>query len=148
MDDEHTLRDVDTRVRCALRPDASASRRVVLGALADDHGPVSRAGRRRLAVVVVAALALAAGASVWQWRRAARTAEREPFRRAATDPLPAEPTSRRMNGSPSVGSPDAPSLVITGRGSLLVVDGGDGRRWVVGPAPDRRTGGNYVIVLP
>jgi hypothetical protein len=43
--------------------------------------------------------------------------------------------------------PAAPSLAITGRGSFVVVDSEDGRRWVVGPAPDRPAGGNYVIVL-
>ena len=36
---------------------------------------------------------------------------------------------------------------ITGRGSVLVVDSPDGRRWVVAPAPERGTAGNYVIVL-
>jgi hypothetical protein len=40
------------------------------------------------------------------------------------------------------------SLAITGQGSLLVVESQDGRRWVVGPAPKRRPGGGYVIVVP
>lgn len=40
-----------------------------------------------------------------------------------------------------------PSLAIVGRGSMVVVESQDGRRWVVGPPPERRTGGNYVIVV-
>ncbi len=142
MDDENTLREVDTRVRGALRSDAAASRRLVLRALAHDSGPVSRASRPRLAIVAAAALALAVGVSAWQWRRTARHEEREPF-------IPERPpASRGMNASPSVRSPAPPSLAITGRGSLLIVDSQDGRRWVVGPLPERRAGGNYVIVFP
>jgi hypothetical protein len=30
---------------------------------------------------------------------------------------------------------------------MVVVESQDGRRWVVGPPPERRTGGNYVIVV-
>lgn len=40
------------------------------------------------------------------------------------------------------------SLAITGEGSMLVVESHDGRRWIVGPAPTRRMGGGYVIVVP
>src|SRR3989442_52536 len=40
------------------------------------------------------------------------------------------------------------SLAITGEGSMLVVEGQDGRRWIVGPAPKRHIGGSYVIVVP
>jgi hypothetical protein len=157
MDDEHTQREVDTRVRGALSADRVASRRLVMRALAQGGEAVSRDTRRRLAAVTAAALALVVGVSTWQWRRTARVEEREPFipglardagRRGATEPLPASPASRGMNASPSVRSPDPPSLAITGRGSLLVVDSQDGRRWVVGAPPARRAGGNYVIVVP
>ena len=157
MDDEHTQRDVDARVRAALSTDPVASRRLVMRALAQGGGPVSRDTRLRLAAVAAAALALVVGVSTWQWRRTARVEEREPFipgrardagTRAATEPPSASPASRGMNASPSVRSPDPPSLAITGRGSLLIVDSQDGRRWVVGPLPERRAGGNYVIVFP
>jgi hypothetical protein len=40
------------------------------------------------------------------------------------------------------------SLAITGEGSMLVVESQDGRRWIVGPAPEPRIGGGYVIVVP
>ena len=70
------------------------------------------------AVVIVAALIVVLGAGVWQWRR-----------------------TTRASAAP-------PSLAITGHGSILVVDSQDGRRWIVGPAPEHRTGGNYVIVVP
>jgi hypothetical protein len=39
------------------------------------------------------------------------------------------------------------ALAITGRGSLLVVESADGRRWIVGP-PARAGAGSYVIVVP
>lgn len=39
------------------------------------------------------------------------------------------------------------ALAITGRGSLLVVESADGRRWIVGP-PARASVGSYVIVVP
>jgi hypothetical protein len=38
-------------------------------------------------------------------------------------------------------------LAITGNGSVVVVASADGRRWVVGPASPRTTGGSYVIVV-
>ena len=118
MDDEHTPDEVDARVRAALTPDAATTRRIVMRALAGHAGSMSRPRRWWLVVMAAVALALAVGVSGWQWSR----------------------TRQR--------SPAAPSLAITGRGSFLVVDSQDGRRWVVGPAPERRTGGNYVIVLP
>jgi len=118
MDDESKLLEVDARVRAALLVDGVASRRVVMRALADDGRRRMKGVRRRLFVVVTAAaLALLLVMSAWQWRRGARV-----------------PVS-------------APSLSITGEGSMLIVDGQDGRRWVVGPPPQRRTGGNYVIVV-
>jgi len=39
------------------------------------------------------------------------------------------------------------SLTVTGRGSTVVVENQDGRRWVLGPSPERRAGGNYVIAV-
>jgi hypothetical protein len=41
----------------------------------------------------------------------------------------------------------AEHLTITAKGSFLVVESSDGRRWVVGPGSERRAGGNYVIVV-
>jgi hypothetical protein len=114
MDDEHMLREVDARVRRALRSDA-VSQRVAAGALADGRASTPRTRRPRLVVVAAVALALCVGA--WHWRS----------------------TLRR--------SPVPPPLAITSRGSVLVVDSPDGRRWVVAPAPERGTAGNYVIVL-
>src|SRR5207244_4647421 len=38
-----------------------------------------------------------------------------------------------------------PSLKVSNQGSLLVVEGADGRRWIVGPATERRSGSHYVI---
>jgi hypothetical protein len=81
-------------------------------------GPRRPLRRSPYAVAIAAALTLILGAGGWAWRRAAR---------------------------PPAASP---SLAITGHGSILVVDSQDGRRWIVGPAPERRRGGNYVIVVP
>ena len=117
MDDESKLPEVDARIRAALIVDGVASRRVVMRALADDGRRVKEVRRRPFVVVTSAVLALLLVMSAWQWRRGARV-----------------PVS-------------APSLSITGEGSMLIVDGQDGRRWVVGPPPQRRTGGNYVIVV-
>jgi hypothetical protein len=114
MDDEHTLREADARVRAALIPDDAAFRRVVLRALANDRARPPGVHRLSYAVVGATALALLLGASAWQWRRTA---------------------------------PATPSLAVVGRGSIIVVESQDGRRWIVGPPPERRAGGNYVIVV-
>ena len=121
MDDEHTRRDVDARVRAALRPDDAFARRVVDRALADVRAPRRSARGRRFAVAVAAcALIVSVGGVVaWQSRRGA----------SPPAPVPSE------------------SLAVTGTGSLVVVEHPDGRRWIVGPPPQRRTGGNYVIVV-
>jgi hypothetical protein len=39
------------------------------------------------------------------------------------------------------------SLSVVGRSSTVIVESADGRRWLLGPAPEQRAGGNYVIVL-
>jgi len=143
-----TLRDVDTRVRGALRTDGVTARRIVMRALAEDHGPSTWMRRVPYTVAAATVVVIVLVISAWQWRRTARVEERQPFSRAATARLPASSASRGMNASPSVRSPVPPSLAITGRGSLLIVDSQDGRRWVVGPLPERRAGGNYVIVFP
>ena len=41
-----------------------------------------------------------------------------------------------------------PLLTISGKQSWVVVNSSDGRRWIVGPASDRRPRGSYVIVVP
>ena len=116
MDDEHTLPEVDARLRAALSPDDIVAGRVTTRALADAGLP--RRGAPRLRYVgALAALALALSLGAWQWRRLAPV---------AIAPAP---------------------LAITGQGSIVVVEHPDGRRWIVGPPPERRTGGNYVIVL-
>ena len=46
----------------------------------------------------------------------------------------------------SAGRATSPSLTVTSAGSVLVVETQDGRRWIVGPSPPRRSG-NYVIVV-
>ena len=76
--------------------------------------------RRRMgfAVVTVATVVLLVALTVWQGRK-----------RAGEHTLPT-------------------SLAITDRGSMLVVESQDGRRWIVGPAPERRIGVGYVIVVP
>jgi hypothetical protein len=40
-----------------------------------------------------------------------------------------------------------PSLSVVGRGSVVVVDSSEGRRWMLGPKTSH-VSGNYVIVLP
>jgi hypothetical protein len=116
MDDEHTLREADARVRAALVPDDAAARRVVLRALAGDRRGLG-VRRHSYAALGAAILALLLGASAWQWRR------------AAPQTLP------------------PPSLAVVGRGPMIVVESRDGRRWIVGPPPERRTGGNFVIAV-
>lgn len=44
-------------------------------------------------------------------------------------------------------TPRDSSLTITGTGVLVVVEGADGRRWVVTPASSDVEPGNYVIVM-
>jgi len=39
-------------------------------------------------------------------------------------------------------------LAISGKHAWVVVSSSDGRRWIVGPASDRRQRGSYVIVVP
>ena len=116
MDNEHTLREADARVRAALRPDDAAQREVVRRALADNRERPAGVRRLSYAVVWAGALAVLFAAGAWQWRRS---------------------------------TPDtfSPSLAVVGRGSIIVVESHDGRRWVVGPPPERRAGGNYVIVV-
>lgn len=117
MDDEHTLREVEARVRAALSPDDAVQRRVIVRALAEDRTRPPLTHRLRYAALgLAAALMLLLGAGTWQWRRA--TLE----------------TS-------------SPSLTIIGRGSMVVVESEDGRRWIVGPSPARSTGGSYVIAV-
>jgi len=120
MDDEHTLRKADARVRDALLPDDAVARRVLDRALAENRA--SRPGARgRRSVVAMAAFAVVlsvTGVMVWQSRH---------------PPSPAPVASD--------------SLAVTGTGSIVVVEHPDGRRWIVGPPPERRAGGNYVIVV-
>jgi hypothetical protein len=48
----------------------------------------------------------------------------------------------QMRASPSL------ELAISGKQSWVVVNGSDGRRWIVGPRSDRGQRGSYVIVVP
>jgi len=75
---------------------------------------------RDRAVLMFVAMAVAIGISTWKWRRATAVAV------AVAPTLPLE---------------------ITGHGSVVVVEHPDGRRWIVGPPPEVRSGGNYVIVV-
>ena len=106
------------RVRAAVSPPADVVDRVVKRALTNDDRPPQRRSGIRFAAVTAAMLALLIGVAAWQGRH-----------HAGEDTQPT-------------------SLSITGEGSLLVVESQDGRRWVVGPAPKRRIGGGYVIVVP
>ena len=119
MDDEHTLREADARVRSALRPDDAIARRVLDRAFADERAPRRRARGFQSAVVFAAVLILCVtSVIVWQSRH---------------PPSPAPVSSD--------------SLAVTGTGSIVVVEHPDGRRWIVGPPPERRAGRNYVIVV-
>jgi len=51
--------------------------------------------------------------------------------------------ARRPRHSP----PPLTTLSISSRGSLLIVDGDDGRRWVIGRPLEPRPQGRYVIVV-
>jgi len=77
-----------------------------------------RANRRTL--MAAAAIAIVVAAGVAGWRR----------RSVSLPPSPAR------------------SLSIRGSGSTLVVDGGDGRRWIVRRSDQERPPGGYVIVFP
>src|SRR5262249_50562726 len=52
-----------------------------------------------------------------------------------------------LAGRPPHSPPPLATLSISSSGSMLVVDGGDGRRWVVGPPAEPRQPGRYVIVI-
>jgi hypothetical protein len=118
MDDENKLLDVDRCVRAAVSPPAHVVNRVVARALADND--LQPAHRRHMTVLAGTggALVLLMVLVVWQGR---------------------EPADEHTMPT---------SLAITEEGSLLVVESHDGRRWIVGPAPDRVIGGGYVLVVP
>jgi hypothetical protein len=118
MDDENKLLEVDTRVRVAVSPPAYVVDRVVMRALSASDRRPQHGSRLTFAVVTLATVVLLIALTVWQGRQ-----------RAGEHTLPT-------------------SLAITGEGSMLVVESQDGRRWIVGPAPKRRIGGGYVIVVP
>jgi hypothetical protein len=118
MDAESTLHETDARLRAALTPGDVVSQRIVRRAL---ESPPGRTSRRLRYAGALAVLALALGVGAWQWRRPAPT--------------------------PSASTPGSAPLAVTGRGSMVVVEHADGRRWIVGPPPEPRAGGNYVIVL-
>jgi len=119
MDDEPLWGDADDRIRAAFAADSDAARRIATRALTGTPFVQTRwPPRARTTVAVVVAAALLAVAVVWP----ART-RREP---------PAQPLT---------------SLSIIGSGSLVVVDGNDGRRWIVG-RPAQPPQGRYVIVIP
>jgi hypothetical protein len=117
MDDEHEAHEIDDRLRAALTTDEAAMDRIVHRAMAAPAARRARGSTR--AMLAAAAAAGAAIAGVW-------------LARNATPPPRAFP-------SPT-------ELAVTVKGSLLVVDSTDGRRWIVGP-PSRRTAGRYIIVV-
>src|SRR5256885_994258 len=116
MDDEPGRLDVDARVREALAPDDSAARLIVAHALAARED-APRRFRPAIAVGVVVVL-LVVVAGVWRSRS----------RIAST-------TSTREL-----------SLAISRHRQMVVVERGDGGRWIVGRASAPRPGG-YVIVV-
>ena len=118
MDDENTPDDVDRRVRAALAIEDAASRRVVARALNAPIEPPARGARVKRAVALIVGIGVIFGIGVWRQGRDA--------------PTPAPPAALR----------------ITAKGTILVVESQDGRRWVIGPPPARQTGGNYVLVVP
>jgi len=118
MDDEPGRLDVDARVREALAPDDSAARLIVAHALAARED-APRRFRPAIAVGVVVVVLLVVVAGVWISR----------------SPIASTTSTREL------------SLAISGHGQMVVVERGDGRRWIVGPAPAPRPGG-YVIVIP
>jgi hypothetical protein len=81
-------------------------------------GTSRRDPSRMILVAAVSALTIALGLAGWFAR---------PTRRQSPPPLT--------------------SLSITSSGSMLVVDGDDGRRWVIGRAADASPRGRYVIVV-
>jgi len=124
MDDERTLHETDARLRAALHPGDAVSQRIAARALEQAGAPRRQSERplrlRELAVLMLVALAVAIGVSAWKSRRATSVAV------AVAPALP---------------------LAISAQGSIVVVEHPDGRRWIVGPPPERRAGGNYVIVV-
>jgi hypothetical protein len=113
--DESTLREIDKRVRAALRPASVTADQVAQRALSENPVRKNDPSRFRYRVAVATAMFLLA-LGMWHWR--------------------AQQTTMAT-----------PSLSLVGRGSTVIVESADGRRWLVGPAPERRPGGNYVIVL-
>ena len=67
MDDEHTLLEVDSRVRAALQADVDVCRRVAASALADEPRTASHRWRIPLMVVTTAVVVILA-VGVFQWR--------------------------------------------------------------------------------
>jgi len=131
MDDDRSHADIDERIREAFRADPAAPPRIARRALDEspalDAGPRTRSFRP-FAIAAAAALVLVLGIAAWRIR---------PPRSAP--PQAAPPRSAR---------PPLTSLSITGSGSIVVVDGNDGRRWIVGRSPAPPPPGRYVIVVP
>jgi len=118
MVNDHEQPEVDARLRAALAPDEETVDRVVMRALAAE---TLAAPRRRSTYALVVTIVTVVGLVVISMSSRPRRA-----------PPPAV----------------AASLSITGHGSLLAVEGTDGRRWIVGAPPGRTQRGAYVIVIP
>ena len=122
MVNDHEQPEVDARLRAALAPDEKTIDRVVMRALAAETlaAPRRRStyALRALVVTIVTVVGLVV--------------------------MSMSSRPRRAPPAPAV----AASLSITGRGSLLAVEGTDGRRWIVGAPPGRTQRGAYVIVIP
>ena len=123
MDDERERDDIDRRIRAALAPDEETVDRVVMRALAAE----TPAAPRRGSTYALGALVVVTVVTV-----------------VALVVINVSSRPRRATPSPTT----AASLSFTGRGSLLAVEGSDGRRWIVGGPPDRTKRGAYVIVIP
>lgn len=121
MNHDPTAHETDARLRAALTPDEATQRRVATAALrAAAGGPTPRRRIWQVACLCAAAALVAFAIRTWPWHSPAPT------------PAPA---------------PASTSLTFVSRGSLIVVDSHDGRRWIVGPSTEPPGQGGYVIAI-
>jgi hypothetical protein len=119
MDDEFDTTGIDERIRRAVDVDVASARRIAAAALnAPPRRPPMGASRRTILVAAAVAIVVAAGVAGWR--------------------------GRSVSPSPFA----VRSLSIRGTGATVVVDGDDGRRWIVTSSDQARPQGGYVIVFP